>query len=127
MNKYLGVRTDIYLLEFLLCASDFLQTGQCKSDMFADTQIIDIEIGAGATIVTRLVAANGNLVSLLGLGIRQVKFRKDRMIVPVFQKKFLLLTVLYPEQTLPLFKAEMIRLVYPGNFGANAFICRFYR
>ena len=89
--------------------------------MFAYSQIVDAEVRTGTVIVAGSFPPDGNLISLLRLGVREQEIGENGVIAPVFQTIFLLFPILLSELALPFFKVKLFGFVSSGCFYTDRF------
>jgi hypothetical protein len=123
-------------LEGRLSATFAFQARQGELDVFAGTQGVHREIGAGTIVLEQLVSPNLDPIGLIGLRIRHFEPGKNKIVAEVFQPIFLFSAEFPPERDLPFLQAHAFRFPSAGGFsglrrapfcflGTNLHILRF--
>ena len=97
----LGPRRGIPFPQTFFRSSLLRQFCQDEFDMLAGAQVVDVEIGTGAVIHPRRLAADRDSVCLARFRIGQGEFGKERVGADIFQDEGLLFAKLLPQGALP--------------------------
>src|SRR5262249_48935005 len=94
-----------------LAAAAGLQLGQRELDVLAGTERVGLEVGAGAEVVARPAAADGDAVGVAAVRVGDLELGEDRVVTYVLQGEVLLAAELPPQLNLPGLQRHLLGLV----------------
>ena len=109
----LGVGRLISLPKGLCRPPHFLQSQKGLLDVFAGAEVVYVVIRTGTVVVARSLSAHGNTVGLCGVRVCDKELGEDGVVADVLYVVALNLSVLFPQDSLPLVEGQVIRLVRP--------------